>query len=146
MLLNCGVGRRLLRVPWTARRSNQSILKEIRPEYLLEGLMLKLKFQYFGYLMWRANSLEKTCWERLKAGGEGEDRGWGSWMALPTQQTWVWASSRRWWRTRKPGVLQSMGSKKVGDDWATKQQLLWVCPVLKHKTSNVSGQHLPKET
>ena len=59
MLLNYGVGE-LLRVPWTARRSNQSILKEINPEYSLEGLMLKLKLQYFGHLMWRADSLEKT--------------------------------------------------------------------------------------
>ena len=69
--------RRLLRVPWTARRSNQSILKEINPENSLEELMLKLKLQYFGHLMGRANSLEKLwCWERLKAGGEGGNRGW----------------------------------------------------------------------
>ena len=68
--------RTLLRVPWTARRSNQSILKEISPECLLEGLMLKLKLQYFDHLMQRADSLEKTLnWERLKAGGEGDDRG-----------------------------------------------------------------------
>ena len=60
MLLNCGVGKELLRVPWTARRSNQSILKEISPEYSLEGLMLKLKLQYFGHLMGRSDSLEKT--------------------------------------------------------------------------------------
>ena len=87
----------LLRVPWTARRSNQSILKEISPEYSLEGLMLKL--QYFGHLMWRADSLEKTwCWERLKAAGEGDDRGWDGWMASLTQCTWVWTSSERWWR------------------------------------------------
>ena len=65
-----------MRVPWTARRSNQSILKEISPEYSLEGLILKLKVQYFGHLMQRANSLEKSrCWERLKAGGKGDDRG-----------------------------------------------------------------------
>ena len=68
--------RRLLRVPWTAKRSNQSILKEINPEYLLEGLMLKLKLQYFGHLMRRTDSLEKTLMkERLKAGKEGDDRG-----------------------------------------------------------------------
>ena len=68
--------RRLLRVPWTARRSNQSILKEISPEYSLEGPMMRLKLQYFGHLIQRANSLEKTlmCWERLKAGGEGDGR------------------------------------------------------------------------
>ena len=68
--------RRLLRVPWTARRSNQSVLKEISPEYSLEGLMLKLKLQYFGHLMRRADSFERhRCWERLKSGGEGDDRG-----------------------------------------------------------------------
>src|SRR5574341_611493 len=68
--------RRLLRVPWTARRSNQSMLKEISPEYSLEGLMLKLTLQYFGHLIGRTDSFEKTlCWERLRAGGEGDDRG-----------------------------------------------------------------------
>ena len=81
---------RLWRIPWTARRSNQSILKKTNPEYSLEGLMLKLKLQYFGHLMQRAYSLE-----RLKAGGEGDDRGWDGWMASPTQWTWVWANSRR---------------------------------------------------
>ena len=76
MLLNCGVGRRLLRVPWTVRRSNQSILKEISPEYSLEGLMLKLKLYYFGHLMRRTDSLEKILMpERLRTGGEGDDRG-----------------------------------------------------------------------
>ena len=68
--------RRLLRVPWTARRSSQSILKEISPKYLLEGLMMKLKLQYFGHLMRRANSLEKTLMqEKLKVRGEGSNRG-----------------------------------------------------------------------
>ena len=87
--------RRLLRVPWTARRSNQSILKEISPGCSLEGLMLKLKLQYFGHLMQIADSFEKSwCWERLRAGEEGEDRGWDSWMASPTQWTWVWVDSR----------------------------------------------------
>ena len=115
--------RRLLRVPWTARRSNQSILKEINPEYPLKGLMLKLKLHYFGYLMQRANSLEKILiWERLKAGGERDNRGRDGWMASVTQWTWVWAGSRRWWRTGKPGVLQSMGSQRVGHDWAAEQQ------------------------
>ena len=85
--------RRLLKVPWTARRSNKSMLKEISPEYSLEGLMLKLKFQCFGHLMQRTGSLEKPwCWERLKA-GEGDDRGWDGWMASPTQWTWVWINS-----------------------------------------------------
>ena len=102
----------LLRVPWTARRCNQSILKEISPEYSLEGLMLKLKLQYFGHLMWRADSFAKTLMlERLKAEGEGDNRGLYGWMALPTQWTWVWVNSGSWWWTEKSGVLQSMGSQ-----------------------------------
>ena len=114
---------RLLRVPWTARRSKESILKEISPEYSLEGLMLKLKFQYFGHLMQRTDSLEKTLMlERLKTGGEGDDRGWDGWMASLTQWTWIWASSRSCWWTWKPGVLQSMGSQRVRHDWVTEQQ------------------------
>ena len=62
------------------------------------------------------------CWERLKAGGEGDDRRWDGWVASPTQWTWVWASSGRWWRTGKPGVLQSMGSQRARHDWATEKQ------------------------
>ena len=117
--------RRLLRVPWIARRSNQSILKEISPECSLEGLMLKLKLQYFGHRMWRTNSFEKPwCWERLKVGGEGDDRGWDCWIASPTQWTWVWVNSGSWWWTGRPGVLQSMGSQRVGHDWAS--ELNWI--------------------
>ena len=113
--------RRLLRVPWTARRSNQLILKEISPEYSLEGLMLKLKLQYFGHLMWRTDSLEKTlCWARLKAGEEWDDRGWHGWMASATQWTWVWASFGSWWWTGKPGMLRFMGSQRVGHNWVTE--------------------------
>ena len=104
--------RRLLRVPWTARRSNYSILKEISPEYSLEELMLKL--QYFGHLMKRP-----WCCERLTT-GEGDDRGWDGWMASLTRWAWVWASSGRWWWTRKPGMLQPMGSQKVGHNWVTE--------------------------
>ena len=112
--------RRLSRVPWTARRSNQSILKEISPEYSFEGLMLKLKLQYFGHLMQRTDSFEKTLiWERLKA-GEGVDRGCDRWMASLTQWRWVWASSGNWWWTGRPGVLQSMRSQKVRHNWATE--------------------------
>ena len=104
--------RRLLRVPWTAKRSNQSTIQEIIPWCSLEGLMLKLKLQYFGHLMQRTDSLERPwCWERLKAGGEGDDRGWDGWMASLTQWTWVWASSGSWWWTWKPGMLQCMGSQ-----------------------------------
>ena len=118
--------RKLLRVPWTARRSNQSILKEISPGYSLEGLMLKLKLQYFGHLMQRVDSLENTLrsspWEGLGAGGEGDNRGWNGWMTSPTRWKWLWASSGRWWRTRKTGVLQSMGLQRVGHNLATDQQ------------------------
>ena len=80
MLLNCGVGRRLLRVAWTARRSNQSILKEISPEYSLEGLMLKLKFQYFDHLIWRTDSLEKTLMLGKIEGGRGRGRQRMRWL------------------------------------------------------------------
>ena len=87
----------VLRVPWTARRSNQSILKEISPEYSLEGLMLKLKLQSWCEELthWK----RPWCWERLKAGGEGDDRVWDGWMASPTRWTWVWVSSGSWWWT-----------------------------------------------
>jgi len=113
--------RRLWRVSWSARRSNQSILKEISPEYSLEGLMLKLKLQYFGHLMKRTDSLKRLwCWERLKAEGKGDDRGWDGWIASPIRRTWVWASSGSWWWTGKPGVLQSMGSQRD-----TTEQLNW---------------------
>ena len=113
--------RRLLRVPWTARRSNQSILKKINPEYSLEGLMLKLKLQYSDHLMQRADSWKRPwCWERLKAGGEGDNRGRDGWMASRTQWTWVWVNSESWWWTGRPGVLLSMGSQRVGHDWSTE--------------------------
>ena len=111
--------RRLLRVPWTARRSNQSILKEISPAYSLEGLMLKLKLQYFGHLIQGTDSLEKTLKEwRQKGMTEDEMVGWHHW-------TWVWASSGSWWWTGKPGMLQSMGSQRVGHT----ERLNWTEPM-----------------
>ena len=95
--------RRLLRVPWTARRSNQSILKETSPEYSLEGLMLKLKLRCLNTLATWCEELTRLkrpwCWERLKAEGEGDDRGWDGWMASQTQWTWVWINSGSWWWT-----------------------------------------------
>ena len=90
--------------------------KEISPGCSLEGLMLKLKLQYFGHLMWRANSLEKTLMlGRLRAGGEGDDRGRDGWMASPTWRTWVWVDSGSWWWTGKPGMLVcgSWGCKEL---------------------------------
>ena len=116
--------KRLLKFPWTARISNQLILKVISPEYSLEGLILTLKLQYFGHLMWRTDSLEKTLMlGKIEGGREGDDRGWDSWMASPTRWTWVWASSRSWWWTGKPGMLPSMGLQRVGHDWET--ELSW---------------------
>ena len=118
--------RRVLRVPWTARRSKKSILKEISPEYSLEGLMVK-----DWCWSWNSNTLatwckeftlwkRPWCWERLKAEGEGDDRGWDGWMASLTRWTWVWANSGSWWQTGKPGMLQSMGSQRTGHDWVTE--------------------------
>ena len=113
--------RRLLRVPWTARRCNLSILKETSPEYSLEGVMLKLKLQYFGHLMWRTDSLEKIL---MLGKVEGRRRGWQRmrWLDGTTQWTWVWASSGSLWWTGKPGLLQSWSHKELSmieqlSDW-----------------------------
>ena len=109
--------RRLLRVPWTARRSNQSILKEISHGCSLEGMILKLKLQYFGHLVRRVDSLERDwCWEGLGAGGKGDDRGWDGWMASPTRWTWVWVNSGGWLWTGRLGELLFMGLQRVGHD------------------------------
>ena len=100
--------RRLLRVPWTARRSNQSIWKEINPEYLLEGLMLRLKLQYFGHLMWITDSLEKTLMLGKIEGGRGRD----AWMTSLTLWTWVWVSSGSWSWIRETGCAAVYGVTK----------------------------------
>ena len=125
--------RRLLRVPWTARRSNQSILKEISPEYSLEVLMLKLNIQYFGYVMQRTDSLKRPRhWERLKAGGEGDDRGWDGWMASPTRWIWVWASSRSWYRQGNLVCCSPWGRKESDTtekmNWSAS--LVWIYHIL----------------
>ena len=113
--------RRLLRVPWTERRSNQSILKEIRPEYSLEGLMLKLNSQYFGHLMWRTDSLEKTLILGKIEGRRRREQQRMTWLDdIMTRWTCVWASSGSWWWTWKPGVLHSMWSQRVILDWAAE--------------------------
>jgi len=124
--------RKLLRVPWIARRSNQSILKEISPDYSLKGLMmmLMLKLQYFGHLMWRTDSLKKTLML-------GNIEGWSSGRQMMRWLggiTWVWVSSGSWWWTGKPGMLQSMGSQRVGHDWGT--ELNWT--ELKWDTTQLS--------
>ena len=126
--------RRLLRVPWTARRSNLSILKEISPGCSLEGLMLKLKLQYFDHLMLRLTYLKRPwCWERLRAGGEGDDRGWDGQMASLTQWTWVWVNSGSWWWARRPGVPWFMGLQRVRHDWGLNSPELKECSVYEYK-------------
>ena len=121
--------RRLLRVPWTTRRPNQSILKEISPD---------IHWKYWC-LRWSSNTLATWCeelthwkrpwyWAELMSGGERDDRGWDSWMASPTRWTWVWASSGSWWWTGKPGLLQSTGSQRVRHDWET--ELNWITALL----------------
>ena len=110
-----------LGVPWIARRSNQSIPKEISPGCSLEHLMLKLKLQYFGHLMRRADSFEKTMMLGKIEGGRRRGRQrWDRWMASLTQWTWVWVDSGSWWWTGRPGVLWFMGSQRVRHDWAAK--------------------------
>ena len=113
--------RRLLRMPWTARISNQSVLKEICPEYSLEGLMLKLKLQYLGHLMQRADSFWKAP-DAVKDWRQEEE-----WTTEDEMVGWhhrlngrVWVSSGSWWWTGRPGMLQSMGSQRVAHDWATE--------------------------
>ena len=113
--------RRLLRVPWTTRRSNQSILKEISPGCSLEGLMLKLKLQYFGHQMGRPDSFEKTLMlGKIEGRRRRDDRGPDGWMASLPRWTWVWVNSGSWWWTVRPGMLRFMGSQRVGHDWATE--------------------------
>ena len=119
--------RRLLRAPWTARKSNQSILMEISPEYSLEGLMLKLKLNSNTLATWceELTHLKRPwCWQRLKAGGEGDNRGWDGWMASPTRWTWVWVNSGSWWWTGRP-VCCSPWDRK---DLDTTEQLNWTEP------------------
>ena len=116
--------RRLLIVTWTERRSNQSILKVISPGCSLVGLILKLKLQYFAYLMQRANSLEKArSWERLRAGGELEGRGWDGWMVTKSMDLSL-GELRSWWWTGRLGELHFMGSQRVRHDWET--ELNWI--------------------
>ena len=113
--------RRLLSIPW--RRSNQSILKESTlnihwKDWCWSWSSSTLATWYEGLIYWK----RPRCWERLKAGREGDDRGWDDWTASLTQWTWIWASSRRWWRTGKPGVLQATGSQLVRHNWATEHR------------------------
>ena len=133
-LLNCVI-KGLLRVPWTARRSNQSILKEISPGISLEGVMLTLNLQYFVHLMRRVDSLEKT----LILGGIGGRRRRGRqrmrWLDGITDSMDVSLGELRWW-TGRPGVLRFMGSQRVGHDWATELNLIVLLVVFHNYSSN----------
>ena len=133
--------RRLLRVPWTAGKSNQSILEEISPGCSLEGLILKLKLQYFGYLMRRTDSLEKTL---MLGKIEGRRRrGWQRmrWLdGIMTWWTWVWVDSGSWWWSGRPVVLWFMGSQRVGHDWVT--ELNWTRIIVRIKWGSVQSNVL----
>ena len=121
--------RGLLRVPWTARKSNQSILKEISPEYSLEGLMLKLKLQYFGPLMWRTDSFEKTLMQGKIEGVRRRGRQRMRWLdGITDSMDMGLVNSRSWWWTGKPGMLQSMGSQRAGHNRVTESN--WLCSPL----------------
>ena len=118
--------RRLLRVPWTSRKSNQSILKEISPEYSLEGLMLKLKLQYFGHLMQRTDSFEKTLMLGKIEGGRRRGRQRMRWLdGITTQWIWVGVNSGSWQWTQRPGMRWSRESQRVRQDWATELTDWW---------------------
>ena len=138
--------RRLLRVPWTAtaRRSNQSVLREISPEYSLEELMFKLKLPYLATWCEEPTHWKRSWyWERLKVGGEGDNRGWDGWIASLTQWTWVWVNSGSWWWTRKPGILQSMGSQRAGQAWVT--ELYWREPACLESKGGVCDEKIPSD-
>ena len=109
------------RAPWTARRSNQSVLKEISPEFSLEGLMLKLKLHHFGHLMWRSDWLKKTLMLGKIEGRRKRGQQKMRWLdGITDSMAGVWVNSGSWCWTGRPGVLQLMGSQRVRHDWATE--------------------------
>ena len=113
--------RRLLRVPWTARRSNKSILKEISLSHHWKDWCWSWNSNTLATWSEEVTHLKKPrCWERLRAGGEGDDRGWDGWMASLTQWTWVQVSSSSWWWTGRPAVLWFMESQRLRHDWVTE--------------------------
>ena len=130
-----------LEIPLDCKEIQPVQPNEISPECSLEGLMLKLKLQYFGHLMQRVDSLEKTLMLRgIGGGGEGDDRRWDGWMASPNRWTWVWVNSGSWWWTGRAGVLWFMGLQRVGHDWVT--ELNWTddsIPQIYHNSQYMVG-------
>ena len=130
--------RRLLRVPLTARRSNQSILKEISLGDHWKDWCWSWNYNILATWWEELTHLKRSwCWERLKAGGERDDRGWDSWMASLTGWTWVWVNSGSWWWTGRPGMMWFMGSQRVRHNWAT--ELNWTDQTDLCWQSNVSA-------
>ena len=119
-----------MRVPWTSGRSNQSVLIIHWKDWCWSwnSNTLATWCEELAYLK------RPWCWERLKVGRKGDDRGWDSWMASPTQWTWVWVNSWSWWWTGRPGILQSMGSQRVEHNWVA--ELNWTEVILLRQTSN----------
>ena len=121
-LLNCGVGEDSWRVPWTSGRPSQSILKEINPEHSREGWCWSWNSKTLATWSEELTHWKRLwCWERVKAGGKGDDRGWNGWMASPTRWTWVWVNSVSWWGTGRPGMLRFLGHKELD----TTERLNW---------------------
>ena len=137
--------RRFLRVPWTARRSNQSILKEISPEYSLEGLMLNLKLQCLGHLMWRTDSLEKILMLGKIEGRRRRGQQRVRWLdGITDSMDMSWSKLRgNWWWTGKPGMLQSMGSQRVRHDWVT--ELNWTDLPVQVTFPTLHGNQAPEK-
>ena len=120
-----------LESPLDCKEIQKSILKEISPEYSSEWLMLKLNLQYFGHLVQELTQWKRAwCWERLKAGGEEDDRGWDGWMASLTQWTWAWVNSRSWWWTGRPRQCAAVHGVTKSQTWLSK----W---------TELSDHHLP---
>ena len=122
MLLNCGVGEdnTLIESPLDSKEIQPVHSKGNQSWIFIGRTDVEAETPIFGHLMWRTNSLEKTLMLGKMKAEEGDDRGWDGWMVSPTQWTWVWVSSRSWWWTGRPGVLQSMRSQTVWHDWATE--------------------------
>ena len=129
-----------MRVPWTARRSNESILREISPEYSLKGLMASSNM-LVAWCKEPTHWKRPWCWERLKAGGDGDDTGWDGWMESPTWWTWVWTSSRSWWWTGKPGLVLNWTEDRVSPYVIVESSVQFSCWVMSDSLQPHESQH-----